>query len=420
MRKIISFLIAIILISTTIIALVGCGDSRKEIKIGYWINNSNEKTNNKYIFDEFEKKFPEYKVTPVSISYDTLYEEVNRMYVGNTLPDVIWMREDYLPSFAEKGIVENLKAYIENDETFDESLYFENALNFCKYNDNLYALPRDIGVQVIAFNKDLMGDTPLPSNDWTWSDLLELSQTLTKKEDDKITQYGFGWTDWKSLVYSNDGELFSDNGQTAQLNKEETVEALQLYSDLANKYGVMPTAEASQGLGNAFTGKKAAFAVVGPWDFAKLKKSNINYDIRSFPKGSSEKAGKMRLSGLQIGISSKSEQKEMAYELVKFLCYNEDAQKLQGEYSIAMPSIKSVAKSDIYVKSIYAPPSIEMYFDALENTFIEPHFEGEIEALSEMNDWLYKIYNNVDNNIVTAESIKNSMNSAIQTILDKY
>ena len=125
----------------------------------------------------------------------------------------------------------------------------------------------------------------------------------------------------------------------------------------------------------------------------------------------------MRLSGLPIGINSKSNQKDMAYELVKFLCYSETAQTLQAQYSIAMPSIESIARSEVYTTTEFAPPSIDIYFEALENTFIEEHFKNEQSAIAVFEDYLYKIYNKASGSLVRAEDIAEEMNAAVQAEL---
>lgn len=419
MKKIVSVLAAALLF-LTVLGAVGCAkDDRTEISIGYWINNTNERTNNQKIFDAFEAAYPDYKIKTVQLQYDSYGEEVPRMYNGNTLPDVIWMREEYLPVFADEGIIVPIDSYVEADAELDTSKYVHNALEFCSYNDQLYALPRDIGVQVVAFNLDIMGDTPLPENDWTWEDMVSLGKQFMVADGDSYSQYGLGWLDWKGLVYSNGGTLFADGGKTATFNDPKTIEALQFYSDLANDPDtkIMPSAEASQGLGNAFLGKKAAFAVVGSWDFLQLKKVGINYDIRPFPSGPNGE-GTMRLSGLPLCINSKSTQKDMAYELIKFLCYSDTAQTLQAEYSIAMPSIESIARSDVYTNSQYAPPSIDIYFEALENTFIEQHFKNEQTALAVFDDYLYQIYNKASGELKRAEDIADEMNAAIQAELN--
>ena len=236
-------LVTAVLLCLTAGLSAGCNnDDRTVISIGYWINNTNERENNQKIFDAFEKAYPDYRIKAVPLNYDSYGEEVPRMYNGGTLPDVIWLREEYLPIFAEMGIIVPLQEYVDADEEFDEEKYVNNALEFCSYNGVLYALPRDIGVQVMAFNLDIMGDTPLPDSDWTWDDMVALGKKFMVKSGDSYSQYGLGWLDWKSLVYSNGGTLFADGGKKATFDDPKTVDALQFYSDLANdpEIAVMP------------------------------------------------------------------------------------------------------------------------------------------------------------------------------------
>lgn len=412
MKKITVFLLLLF----AAVSLLGCGGSQddKLIRLGYWYNNENEKTNNQLIIDEFIKLYPEYEIEMVYIPYSGYSQQILNMSVANNLPDVFWVVEDYLPTFAEKGILENLEPFIEADEDYNATLFFDNALEFTQVNGVQYALPRDIGVQVMAYNKDLFDASGVeyPKSNWTWDDLISIGQQLTIQGDDYISQYGLGWLDYEALIYSNNGRMFNQEGTVSYFDEPITVEALQMYSDIVNLHHISPTPAESQGLGNVFFGQRAAMTLVGPWDFSKLEKSQINYDIVPFPTGNNGDA-EMRLSGLPIGMNKKSENKEMAYELIKFLCMNDKAQTMLAEYGIAMPVIQSIALSDVYTKSSIVPESIENYFLALSNTQVISHFTKEIEAINAFNPFLDQIYMNE----ATSEELKNDIQTAVMAIL---
>lgn len=411
--------IAILLMSILfIVSLIGCGDDNDEftIKLGYWYNNENEKENNQMIIDEFEKLYPKYEVEMVYIPYGGYSQQVLNMAVANNLPDVFWVVEDYLPSFAEKGILENLEPFIEDDDSFDENIYFDNALEFTQYNGVQYALPRDIGVQVMAYNKDLFDASGVsyPDVDWTWDDMISIGKDLTIEDGDRITQYGLGWLDYEALIYSNNGRMFNETGTMAYFDTDETINALQMYSDLVNLYNISPSPAESQGLGNVFFGQRAAMTLVGPWDFAKLEKAQINYDVVPFPDGNNGES-LMRLSGLPIAMNANSDKKDIAYELIKFLTSNQIAQTMLAEYGIAMPVVESIARSDVYTTSSIVPESIDNYFLALDKTQVIQHFPSEIEALTALNPYLDEIY--MDK--ATAIELKDNIQSAIMAILEE-
>lgn len=409
-------LMTIIALFAFLFTLTACNGGNDEftIKLGYWYNNENEKVNNTLIIDEFEKLYPEYTVELVYIPYSGYSQQILNMSVANNLPDAFWVVEDYLPTFVEKGVIENLEPFIEKDADFDKDVFFENALEFTQVNGVQYSLPRDIGAQIIAYNKDLFdaANVAYPTVDWTWDDMVSIGEELTIEEGDYISQYGLGWLDYEALIYSNNGKMFNEDGTVSYFDSPETIEALQMYSDLVNLYHITPTPAESQGLGNVFFGQRAAMTLVGPWDFSKLEKSEINYDVVPFPTGNNGDA-LMRLSGLPIAMNSKSEKKDMAYELIKFLCMNETAQSMLAEYGIAMPVIQSIAESDVYTKSSIVPSTIDNYFLALENTQVIPHFPKEIEALNAFSPFLDEIYMNE----FTASERSAAIQAAIQAVL---
>ena len=416
MKKKIIFL-ALIVVMILSFVLTGCSSSKKnKIKVGYWYNNANEKANNQLIIDEFKKLYPEYEIEMVYIPYNSYSEQVLSMAAAGNLPDVLWVKEKYLTIFAEKEIIENLDPYIQADTDFDPERYISNALEYSKIDGKQYALPRDIGVQVMALNLDIFAEygADLPNADWTWDDMIALGQELTIEEDGKIVQYGLGWLDYESLIYSNGGRLFSDDGRIAYFDEPATMEAIQMYADLINKYHISPTPSESQGMGNVFLGGKAAMALIGPWDFATLNNLGIRFDIVPFPRGPMG-TGEMKLSGLPIAMNANSKHKDIAYELIKFLSYSDTAQQMLADYAIAMPVIEDIAKSEEFVKSDRTPDSMDNYFSALENTKILNHFDGEMEALNVFSPYLDEIYLG-DKRV---EDLAEEMQAAIQETLDE-
>jgi multiple sugar transport system substrate-binding protein len=409
--------IILILVLTLALTLSACSGGNDEftIKLGYWYSNENEKENNQLIIDEFLKLYPEYEIELVYIPYGSYSEQVLSMSVAKNLPDVMWVVEDYLPTFAEKGIIENLEPYIEADETFDSSIFFDNALEFTQVDGIQYALPRDIGVQVMAYNKTLFDEAGVdyPSYDWTWDDMISIGEDLTITDGDRISQYGLGWLDYEALIYSNNGRMFNDEGTVAYFDTQATIDGLQMYSDLVNLYHISPTPSESQGLGNVFFGSTAAMTLVGPWDFSILEKSQIDYDIVPFPDGENGES-QMRLSGLPVALSSQSDKKEIGYELIKFLTTNETAQSMLAEYGIAMPAVESIARSEVYTESSIVPDSMDAYFEALENTQVIPHFAKEIEALNALSPFLDQIY--MDEK--TADQLKDEIMEAVTDVLN--
>jgi multiple sugar transport system substrate-binding protein len=118
----------------SLLVLASCGTSpRTTIRLGYWINNTNERLNNKFIFDAFEQAYPQYRIEPIALVYNSYGEEIPRMKIGKTLPDVIWLREEFIPIFAEQNIILPLDDFLDADDDIDLLRYVNNAIEFSSY-----------------------------------------------------------------------------------------------------------------------------------------------------------------------------------------------------------------------------------------------------------------------------------------------
>ena len=86
-----------------------------------------------------------------------------------------------------------------------------------------------------------------PSENWTTSDLKEMANKLTKRDGDKVTQwgwanvYGAGWS-LDSILMTNGSAKVADDRKTPQFTSPATTEVVQFYQDLMWKDKVIPTA----------------------------------------------------------------------------------------------------------------------------------------------------------------------------------
>lgn len=188
MKKIVSLLLVI---SMAILGLTGCGektnnnskvstsDSQEEqIKLTFmgWGNDSEVATFQAMI-DQFEEQYKnvtvEYLVVPSS-DYDT---KLQNMIAADEQPDVFYCGVDYIMKYAATGNLYDLTTYVNDNEIFDISNVWENAINIYKYdgtglgNGSIYALPKDVSAFSIVYNKDLFDaagiTAPTEENPWS-------------------------------------------------------------------------------------------------------------------------------------------------------------------------------------------------------------------------------------------------------------
>ena len=116
---------------------------------------------------------------------------------GGSAPDVVFMEVNIFVDFYYRDVLMDLKPFIENDKEFDIKDFYPDVVRRFTRNGKIYVIPRDTApFNCVYYNKDLFDKEGLdyPKNDWTWDDLVQIGQKLTKRNKQGIiTQYGF-WT----------------------------------------------------------------------------------------------------------------------------------------------------------------------------------------------------------------------------------
>ncbi len=188
MKKITKF-ISLVLLATTVLcslALTGCHkkvymdsfrvppefDASKQYEITFWAKNeNNENQRNVYAnaVEEFEKLYPNIKVTLKNFTdYNDIYKDVITNISTNTTPNVCITYPDHIATYMEgENIVVPLDTLI-NDEKYGlggSDLRFDSPsademipkfLNEGKINGIQYALPFMRSTEVCYVNKDLL------------------------------------------------------------------------------------------------------------------------------------------------------------------------------------------------------------------------------------------------------------------------
>ena len=125
-----------------------------------------------------------------------------------------------------------------------------------------------------------------------------------------------------SLLYylaSNGGGAITDNKTDLLINTEESLSALNFYSNLINEYRIIPTKADVGSMTSAqmFINGKLAMYLGGRWMFPAFSETiTFDWGTTTFP---SSTKNKLYIDASGWAISKKSKKKDKAVELVKFL-----------------------------------------------------------------------------------------------------
>ncbi len=316
---------------STAIAQAGTGSTKLQVTV--WLGQQELDAMVK-LAERFTQNHPDIQVEFINIIEGGPFgrDKVQQMIAGGVPPDIFMLNTGQFESFASRGVLAPLDESVAADK-FDLGVYWPPAVEGSKYNGKLYGLPKDISDHVVYINKDLFNaaGVPIPGPEWTWNDFRDISKKLTKDTngDGNMDQWGTTiWNIvaiWSSWVWSNGGEILSEDRKECRLTMPESVEALKTYyaplieDDSAMPPGTMPQTPFA---GNQFLTGVIGMGTFGPWfrpRLVEIENKPFDWTVVPFPRSPKGGAPISSLYTDQWGMSATSDHPKEAWELLKFL-----------------------------------------------------------------------------------------------------
>ncbi|MGN0425956.1 MAG: ABC transporter substrate-binding protein [Acetatifactor sp.] len=243
----------------------------------------------------FNQKNPDYYVHKVDYNNDMTYEEfldarALKIMTGRSA-DLLYLSSDFrVNEYVEKGVLEDLTPYIERD--IEKDRYVEGVFNLFSLDNGVYAAPVDADVNLLLKKCE----TKSPYEDITFAQLCDL---LEKKEPASLFDRPVKDTLWFLYLY------FGVN-----VNDPEELATM---IELAEKYQRKPDT------GMVF---EKDFLMV---DFRMSNPNSMLGTYVTFGKLGEDISGVNApiVTSSFFGISSSSEEKEGAWEFIRFMLQEE-------------------------------------------------------------------------------------------------
>ena len=308
---------------------------------------------------------------------DNYYDKLQTMLAGGDIPDVIYIGNGDIPSYATRNQLAAFDPLIERDQ-FDTSDIFPRNLALYNVDDVQYGFPADAPNQQLFYNVTRFQEAGIdaPSSDWAdpswdWDTFVEAAKALTNKEQNQ-----WGWQTkrdfraWWIWVKANGGSFFSEDGSACLLNEEPAVEAFQFLADLIHVHQVAPTIDVASEMGSAELFEGSITAMETWWPAIGRMRTNIQafeWDVAPHPEGDVGKA----TSGGGTGhtIAQGSRQIDAAWEFVKFMISTKAVEKWTEIMGI-VPPLQSVAETDTFLQPGKPPAHITVFTEG--NNYLHP------------------------------------------------
>lgn len=248
------------------------------------------------------------KINAASTTYQIVHEpqpadyytKIQTNLAGGTAADLIWLSQEYIAGYADKGVLLDITDRLAGDTRPAAKLddYFPDVLQTAQYNGRTYGLPWIAQPVMLYYNPKLFADAgvEVPNDNWTWDDFKAAAEKLTRdtNNDGQVDIYGTAFNSWPPIhmfIWQAGGEVVSEDRKTSPIDSPEAIAGAQFYKDIIYnpKYAAPQNVITEQGFGElAKNGKVAMFfgGAADDLDYAHTKDARFaEMKIALVPKG---------------------------------------------------------------------------------------------------------------------------------------
>jgi ABC-type glycerol-3-phosphate transport system substrate-binding protein len=276
----------------------------------------------------FEETHPGITVNVERFEYEAYRDAiVTALAAGGGVPDVVTLDPMWAGDLIRDGALAPLEGI---EEAINPADFVAGGWQLCGYAGKQYGVPADMDFNLIFYRKDVYdpaieaaGLTGFPTST---EDFVRVAQAISTDDTKAIllaqSDY-YGW--YQGFLVPYGGRLVSEDGSEYVFNSPEAVAALQLYSALANKYGVAvlwdENVDGSPSL--ALTNGDALAVMYGSWYSTELAsvapEMAGQWGIAPMPWGPPDRKVHAATGGACFSVPTAAPSYDLAYEFVTYL-----------------------------------------------------------------------------------------------------
>lgn len=324
----------------------------------------------KGLVDKFNKEQNKIHVEFTSMQWTPLFTKFLTEMKGGHPPDVLAMHPFEIGQFAEMGVLDPKAVEAAKLNKADYSAF---AWGGTIYKGTQYAVPLDVHMHGLFYNKELFEKAGVTAPPKTGDELIAIAQKLTVDKNGKhpneagfdennITQYGLGFSmnhhafyQFFALMNQQGANPFKEDMAKLDMDEQKAAKAFGFLEDLIFKHKVVPKGEKSPV--DDFTSGKVAMFIDGPWQMPKLETSNVKWGSAPYPKVFDKEAAWGAAEVLTFPVQQKEDpaKKAAAVEFVKWLDKNSGDWAKSGQLpssTAGMDVAKKMTGRDAFVGSL--------------------------------------------------------------------
>lgn len=351
--------------------------------------------------DDFNASQDRYRVETLSVPD---FQKITVAISSGDGPDLTDSWNSYVTQFADMGAMEPLDSYIEADG-YDLSDFNQAALNACRYNGKQYAMPCNMNLVALYYNKELLSAAGYDTPPATYSEMIEIARATTAlNEDGTLATLGFpAWplNNYRdNMLYAFGGNWIDAETLQPSADAPGNLLMLQAFYDYVSEFGannvsVFTSSGKTNDPTDPFLSGKQALRIDGPWTSGYFEPLGLDVDwgitYLPTPDDQPELKGRQPISCSTLYIPSTAKCKQGAWEFMKYLLSDEGQTRLFISNQ-NLPVRMSLYQSEAYRSSL----SVADFFAEMaanENLVGMPNYTENTEYTTAINEEIELCFN---------------------------
>lgn len=412
----------------------GCSQGQKSSQNGDTVSlkigmpNGNDLTPTE-ILEGFKKENPNIKVEIDETPWSDFKTKLKMQIAAGNAPDVFLTDSGYAATLGGMGAAVDLSEKINTDLNKDD---FTSALDIINDgNGKVWGVTHSLSPAAVLYNKSIFDEygVAYPEENWTFQDMLDIAQKLTKDTDgDGVTDiYGLSsggnmTTGWLPFILAAGGAPIDETQTKSLFADPKTLEGLKQYHSTVNVSKVSPSNTWLTSSGNVtsafYSGKIAMY--IDLWGTTKAINQNapegFSYDAQMMPIGWNGERSCIYVPNQWIVYSKSGEaQQEAAWEWIKYFLTESSQDVIANNFnSIGFPVRKSALKTIESIKTV--PENKGAFYGGLDEYGVTLF---ECPSWEEWKPKAEQAFLEMQNGVITPEEASERVDKIVSELLAK-
>jgi maltose/maltodextrin transport system substrate-binding protein len=315
---------------------------------------------------EVAAKFEKDAGVPVKVEIpDELTDKFQAAAKSGKGPDIVFWAHDRLGEWADAGLLKPLE--ISNDF---KAGFIPMSWDAVTHNKQIWGYPIALEAVSLIYNKKLAGAAP-PAQ---LAEARLFAKELRASNPNVIAlmwDYNTPYFSWPFLASAGAYSFKKIDGgydvKDIGVNNEGAVKGLQAIVELINS-GTMPKGASYSVMEQKMNNGELAMMVSGPWAWANLQKSGIDFGLAPLP-GVDGNPGRPFVGVLAALISRSTPNSELASQFIeKYVATPDGLKAIDADVPIGVPALKTLSE-EMAAKN----PRIQMTYENAKNGEVMPN-----------------------------------------------